>query len=418
MEWLKVKLRDIVKIKGGGTPRRENPEFYNGNIPWATIKDLSDKIYLSDTQEHINEEAIKLSASNLIPAGNIILATRMGLGKVVINTVDVAINQDLKALFCSQVIYPNYLLYYLKSISNSIERQGVGVTVKGITVKQVENWDIPLPPLSEQKRIVEILDRADELRKQRGEADALSERILPALFIKMFGDPANWDIEQTEPLGKLVNIQSGGTPSKKNPDYWDGDIPWVSAKDMKRDIIYDSIDHITDLAIQETNVKYVEAGSILIVVRGMILAHTIPIALAGTRLTINQDMKALTPNCNKINSTYLHATLKALSKFILSQVGTAGHGTRKFDTEYLLKLPIFIPSQESLKKFDAVSLELQKILSGITQARDKLENLFQILLYRAFSGDLTAKWREAHMTELLQEMEHQTKALNLQPTLF
>lgn len=233
MNWSKVKLRDVVKIKGGGTPRRENPEFYNGNIPWATIKDLSDKIYLSDTQEHINEEAIKLSASNLIPAGNIILATRMGLGKVVINTVDVAINQDLKALFCAKVIYPKYLLYYLKSISNSIEKQGVGVTVKGITVKQVENWDIPLPPLSEQKRIVEILDRADELRKQRAEADALSERILPALFIKMFGDPSTnpmgWDVV---PFKKLGNIVTGNTPSRKIPEYYGDVMEWIKSDNI------------------------------------------------------------------------------------------------------------------------------------------------------------------------------------------
>ncbi len=410
MKWSLVKLGEIVTIKGGGTPSRAKPEFYDGNIPWATIKDLTG-IYLEQTQEHINSEAIKASATNLIPSGNIILATRMGLGKVAINTIDVAINQDLKALFCSQLINNKYLLHYLRSLSTSIEKQGFGATVKGITLKQVENWVIPLPPLSEQRRIVEILDQADVLRKMRAEADAKGDRILPALFIKMFGDPSTWTDANTELLGSLVNIQSGGTPSKKNPDYWDGDIPWVSPKDMKQDIIFDSIDHISQTAIEETNIKYVEPGAILIVVRGMILAHTIPIALAATRLTINQDMKALYPNCSDIDSTYLHAALKASSRKILSQVGTAGHGTRKFDTDELLNLPILIPSQEQLKKFHIAVTECRVSLAGISKTKEKLETLFNVLLQRAFSGELTAKWREAHIEELLAEMEEQAKLI-------
>jgi type I restriction enzyme S subunit len=288
-----------------------------------------------------------------------------------------------------------------------------GANYPAVTDRIVKSALIPLPPPSEQRRIAEILDQADALRKMRAEADAKADRILPALFIKMFGDPSTWTDINTETLGSLVNIQSGETPSKKNPYYWDSDIPWVSPKDMKQDIIFDSIDHISQKAIEETNIKYVEPGAILIVVRGMILAHTIPIALAATRLTINQDMKALYPNCNDINSTYLHAALKASSRKILSQVGTAGHGTRKFDTDELLNLPILIPSQEQLKKFQIAVTECRVSLAGISKTKEKLEKLFDVLLRRAFSGELTAKWREAHMKELLAEMEEQAKALNL-----
>src|SRR5919201_4518884 len=118
MKWPIVRLGDAVTIKGGGTPSRSKPEFYQGDIPWATIKDLMGLV-LEHTQEHITKEALESSAANLIPPGNVILATRVGLGKVALNAVEVAINQDLKALFCSPRLDAKYLVYYLTSLSDS-----------------------------------------------------------------------------------------------------------------------------------------------------------------------------------------------------------------------------------------------------------------------------------------------------------
>ncbi|MFM6402277.1 hypothetical protein, partial [Planktothrix sp.] len=121
---------------------------------------------------------------------------------------------------------------------------------------------------------------------------------------------------------------------------------------------------------------------------------------------------AIYPKGKEIDSTYLQAALKASSKIILSQVGTAGHGTRKLDTEYLLNLPIFIPSQQELNRFQLSSSYSNQLRSKFAEVKIKLETLFQTLQNRAFSGELTAKWREAHLKELLQEMEHQAKLLN------
>jgi type I restriction enzyme S subunit len=146
----------------------------------------------------------------------------------------------------------------------------------------------------------------------------------------------------------------------------------------------------------------------------MILAHTVPVALAGTELTINQDMKALKPKTSDINSLYLFSALKASHSRLLAQVGTAGHGTRKLDTSSLLELPILIPSPSTLKVFEA-SLSIGKQAIGrMNRIIPKLETLFQTLLHRAFSGDLTTEWRKAHMAKLLQEMEHQARVLGLE----
>ncbi|MEH2253319.1 restriction endonuclease subunit S [Nostoc sp.] len=425
MKWLTVKLQDILEDAISGTW---------GNAPVGTDSDypvlrstniydrhlsLEDVAFRAVTTKVVNKYALK--------SGDILVTTSSGSIQMIGKNALFKHPQDGYTYLFSNFTYrlrplitfiiPEFLHLYLNSQrakSKLIRIQNTTTGLRNLNTKLYLNQVIPLPSISEQRHIVEILEQADALQRMRAEADAKADRILPALFIKMFGEPSTWTDANTETLGRLVNIQSGGTPSKKNPDYWDGDIPWVSPKDMKQDIIFDSIDHISQKAIEETNIKYVEPGAILIVVRGMILAHTIPIALAATRLTINQDMKALYPNCNDIDSTYLHTALKASSRKILSQVGTAGHGTRKFDTDELLNLPILIPSQEQLKKFQIAVTECRASLAGISRTKEKLETLFNLLLQRAFSGELTAKWREAHIKELLAEMEEQAKLLKLE----
>lgn len=313
------------------------------------------------------------------------------------------------------LITPEFLLYLLrspvfKSQIPSITKRAVNQA--SLSIGNLKTLKVPLPPLSEQRLIVEILDQAAALRKKRAEADAKAERILPALFIRMFGDPVDWAATtKTRPLGSLVEVQSGGTPSKKNPDYWEGDIPWVSPKDMKQDSLFDAIDHISHLAVEQTNLKYVEPGTILIVVRGMILAHTVPIALAGCQLTINQDMKALQPKSGNIDSMYLYAALKASSRVLLSQVRTAAHGTRKLDTDELLQIPILVPSQQKQEEFRQRMTAYSPVVANIKKTGEILDRLFETFLYRGFSGDLTAKWRDAHIKELLAEMEEQAKCL-------
>lgn len=155
-KWKWVRLSDLVlKHLGGGTPSKLNASFWNGDIPWASVKDLKGTV-LSTTQDSITEEGLNNSSSNLIPAGTVIVCTRMGLGKVAINTVPVAINQDLRALFLSEKIDKNYFLHFYSGMNI----EGAGTTVKGIKLTELLNLPISLPPVEEQIRIVAKLEEA------------------------------------------------------------------------------------------------------------------------------------------------------------------------------------------------------------------------------------------------------------------
>lgn len=158
-------IGDLSKrIFGGGTPPRDNPDNYKGQIPWATVKDFDEsKLYLRDTQEYISELGLKSSSAKMVTKGNVILPTRMGLGRIMIASIDVAINQDLKAIELDQeIIEPLYFAYWFLSQKAKIETIGSGTTVKGIDLDTLKNLEIPVPKIKEQKKIVEILSTTDQ----------------------------------------------------------------------------------------------------------------------------------------------------------------------------------------------------------------------------------------------------------------
>ncbi len=165
-EWSRIGEISL-EILGGGTPSKQNAEYWDGNIPWASVKDLSKKKFLDNTIDHITEAGLKGSSTNLIPPGRVIVCTRMGLGKVVINRVATSINQDLKALTISDKIDIDY--FYNFYLTQNI--QGSGMTVSGIRQEALLLIPVPIPPLPEQKRIVTKVDQlmvlCDELETRQ-----------------------------------------------------------------------------------------------------------------------------------------------------------------------------------------------------------------------------------------------------------
>jgi len=218
-----------------------------------------------------------------------------------------------------------------------------GAAQGGISRGFTEKVRFPLPPLDEQRRIVARLDRAAEIRRSVDAARAKARAVVPALFLDTFGDsasnPKGWT---TERLGALAKLIGGGTPSKANAAFWGGTIPWVSPKDMKPPTIFGSEDKITDAAMAASPVNLVPAGNVLIVVRGMILAHTVPIRTNAVAVTLNQDMKAIVP-LGGITAVFLRWALQSLHGYLLSKVRESAHGTKKLETAVLTEYQLMVP---------------------------------------------------------------------------
>lgn len=160
-DWHVTLFGDIVtKIVGGGTPKRDSPEFWGGDIPWATVKDFA-TFSFDKTQEYITQKGVSASATHIIPAGTLIIATRMALGKTAIYKVNVAINQDLKAVIFNQGIDTNFIRYWFQWQEKNIQSLGSGSTVLGISTDLLKKISIAMPSLAEQQAIASVLSDMD-----------------------------------------------------------------------------------------------------------------------------------------------------------------------------------------------------------------------------------------------------------------
>ncbi|AKU91182.1 Type I restriction-modification system, specificity subunit S [Vulgatibacter incomptus] len=179
-----------------------------------------------------------------------------------------------------------------------------------------------------------------------------------------------------------MEVRSGATPSKDEPSFWDGEIPWVSPKDMKVLRIADSEDHVSEAALAHSALRWIAEGSVLMVTRGMILDHTVPISLAMRPLTINQDMKALVPR-RVVRGAFLAWLLVGLNPALLARVEEAAHGTKALRTEQWKKLPLAIPPLDDQRRIadfldrktaaiDALIAKKEKLVALLAENRQEL----------------------------------------------
>jgi len=282
--------------------------------------------------------------------------------------------------------HPRWVYYMLSAFK--LERFSEGAGVPTLNRNLVHDELIPLPPLSEQKRIAATLDKVDAIRRKRQQAIQLADGFLRAVFLDMFGDPVTnpkgWETERLEGLVKVV---SGATPSKSNDAYWIGDFPWVSPKDMKSVEIGSSIDHINQVVFERENLKKLPVGSVLIVVRGMILAHTVPVGITTAEVAINQDIKAFISS-GGVLPEFLLWFLLSQHVNLLSKVTTAAHGTKRFDMADLLNLPVFVPDIEVQRKFVSIARSYKATLDELDWSHKDALELFNSLGQRAFAGQL------------------------------
>ncbi len=160
--WREVRLGDVCeKIVGGGTPSTENPDYWQGHIPWITSADIVSYKTIK-YRKYITYQALDNSATNLILKNNIIVVTRVGLGKAVRNDVDVCISQDSQGLILKKSIYPDFLINFLIEKIKIFKSASQGSTIKGITKRQLADIKIPLPSLPEQKVIASLLEKAQK----------------------------------------------------------------------------------------------------------------------------------------------------------------------------------------------------------------------------------------------------------------
>ena len=257
---------------------------------------------------------------------------------------------------------------YLRKNMYLLENGFKGAGLKHISREYIANIEISLPEILEQNKLDSQFDLIESSITNHKKMLEKYDTLIKSRFIEMFGDPItnpkHWNTKAITEL--CENIMGGGTPSKSKPEYFEGTIPWVSPKDMKSLFIFDSQDHITETAVNNSSAKKIKSDSILMVIRSGILKHTLPVAMNKVEVTINQDMKAFTPS-SEINPYYLLFYFKGIERDVLSGVRTVT--ADNIDFNQFKKRHVILPPKQMQEDFasfvqqiDKSKFEIEKIV--------------------------------------------------------
>jgi type I restriction enzyme, S subunit len=199
-------------------------------------------------------------------------------------------------------------------------------------------------------------------------------------------------------LGSVGTWLSGGTPSKARPELWSGPVPWVSPKDMKRSRLADAIDHVSEQAV-DNGTQLAPEKSLLMVVRGMILAHTFPVAMALRPMAFNQDVKVLVPHEN-FDSEFLLQWLQAKAPEVLRLVDVANHGTKRLPSERLFALDVPIPPLWEQRKIAAILSSVDDAIEGTQAVIDQLQVVKKAMMAELLTRGLPGRHTRFKQTEI------------------
>lgn len=289
------------------------------------------------------------------------------------------------------ILKAKWLNYFFKTrlAKNYVEKSLKGATQKYIALGILRKFPIFIPNTQEeQEEIIKVLDAMSEVIRLREECIEHAQDLIPALFQEMFGNPLtndkNLPIVRIDSVTKVV---SGGTPSTQNPEYWDGDIIWLTPKDLsgyKSVYISKGERNITELGYQKSSAQRMPKGSVLFTSRAPIGY----VAIAEVNLCTNQGFKSFVPT-EAIKSEYLYQLLKMSKEKIINMA--SGATFKEISGSRIKELKIPIAPIELQEQFAEKVKEINSYIEEQEQERENAEQMFQSLLHHAFTGELTRR---------------------------
>ena len=387
-------LGEVCEIIGGGTPSRKVGAYYGGDIPWATVGDMNVE-QLITTDLSITSVGLENSSSKVIPSGNVIIATRVGLGKSCILNVDTAINQDLKGLVPKGSIglIPMFLFRWTQSIAPRIIGAGTGATVQGVKITFVSQLPIPIPPIAEQERIVAVLDEAfaaiDKAKANIERNLTNARELFQSRLNDIFSNPSE-DWRNTS-LVDVCELITCGVAAR--PNYVDEGIPFLSAKNVKNGrIIFNDYRFISaqDHA-KLTKRNKPEIGDVLYTRVGSF--GEAAVIDREIEFSIFVSLTLIKPKKEVVASAFLKYYLNSHAVKQLAKNSVRSSGVGNLNVGTVRKFPIKFPPKKTqerlIEEFDSIRNLTTSLELKYQSELDNLEELRQSILEQAFEGKLT-----------------------------
>ena len=237
--WESTKIGEIAEVVGGGTPKTEVEEYWNGEIKWFTPSEIGKTKYIFDSERHITHEGLKNSSAKLLPKNTILLSSRATVGEISIASTECSTNQGFQSLITKNNVDNEFIYYLITTIKNEFLRRSSGSTFLEISKNEIKRIPINIPELSEQNKISNLFSAIDNkiemLEKKHQYYQDFKKYLMQRIFSSQedklrFNFIDDWDVVKLETL--IEKGKAGGTPPSTNPDYYNGEIPFLSIKDM------------------------------------------------------------------------------------------------------------------------------------------------------------------------------------------
>ena len=464
--WVTTSLGEMFDFQGGGTPSKKVPDYWDGKIPWASVKDIKQK-YLSETIDSITDSGLKNSAANIANPGSLLVLTRIEPGKAAIPKVPIAVNQDCKIASPKGSVDPEWAYYFFIANEREFLNRSSGTTVLGIRLSELKSVPVHLPPLNEQHRIVTKIEElfseldkgvdslktaraqlktyrqsllkaafegrlTEQWRKDNAEqfesAEALLDRIRGEREVRYQEQLADWEAavddwgKQGKPgkkprkpdaplflegeyqatektqrprkwcrvkVGDVFSVYVGATPSRKKPEFWLGEINWVSSGEVAFCEISETKETISEIGLENTSTRMHPPGTVILAMIGEGKTRG-QAAILRTTASHNQNTAAIRVSESGMDPYFLYFYF--LYRYEANRRLGSGNNQKALNKKRVMEMDFPLPPVKEQKQIIDIIVsaltqidELSKTLFG---QLERAQSLRQSILKRAFEGKL------------------------------
>ncbi|HIC47014.1 MULTISPECIES: restriction endonuclease subunit S [Methylophaga] len=392
-QYKKVAIGDCCEIISGSTPSRNKVEYWDGEINWFTPKDLSriKSKYISEAPEKITALGLKSCSTTPLPKNSLLLSSRAPIGHIAITTIEACTNQGFKSLIPNKNLDVEYLYYAIKNIIPQLKDLGNGATFKEISKSTLSKVQIPMPPLAEQKQIAAILDAADKLRQKDQQLVEHYTSLSQSLFLDMFGDPFDGD---TYPLADHIFIL-GGYAFKSEDYIKEEGIPLIKISTVNRGYFDDTNFSFLPESFTSKYEKWIiKKNDILMSLTGTVGKDDYGnVAMASDtyeKYFLNQRVAKISSINNSYHPEFLFGMFSnARTKQELTKL-SRGVRQANISNRDIYGLKMIKPTLHAQNKYIVAIKTIEQQQKQAQKNLEKSEILFNSLLQRAFTGELTA----------------------------
>ena len=383
---MKYKLSELIDIIVGGTPNTSRLDYWNGNIPWLSVKDFNNDFrYVYTTEKRITKEGLENSSTKLLNKGDVIISARGTVGEVASIPYPMAFNQSCYGLRPrAGLIISDYLYYLIKYNVSFFKKKAHGSVFDTITRETFENIEVDIPALDEQERISSVLSDLDAMIELKIEINKNLEEQVLALYRNKFINIKNYK-RHTCRAEEYFDISIGKTPPRKEHQWFSTnykDITWISISDMRNSGLYigASAEYLTKEAIKRHNIKIVPDNTILLSFKLTIGR----IAITNGEMATNEAIAHFKTDQKSINE-YLYCYLKY---FNYETMGSTSSIATAVNSKIIKNMPFVVPTDKELKEFHNIA---RPMFSKIKANQEEITSLILLrdsLLPKLLSGEI------------------------------